>query len=632
MRFGVLGPLAVWTSDGRPVRIPEAKVRALLADLLAQRGRPVSADRLIDDLWGTEPPGNPANTLQTKVSQLRRALERAEPGGRELVAFQPAGYVLCAGDVDAEQFTDLLARARATDDPLAKAGLLADALALWRGPAYTDFPDAEFARSAATGLAEQRLTALEEQAEVRLALGDHSLLADELAPLVAELPLRERLRAAHLRALYRSGRQSEALAGFDEVRRALAEELGLDPGPELVALHQAVLTQDPALAPAVPPVTSAVRPRPHLPAPISALVGRDEQVAAVRGLLASARLVTVTGPGGVGKTRLVLAAAAQSPDDAWLVELAALRAGGVAEVADVVAGVLGVRDEIADRGRPAELADRLADALRGHRMLLVLDNCEHLVEPVAELALLLLRAAPGVRILATSQEPLAIAGESLHQLGPLGPDDAAELFRARAGNTLDADDDKWVTAICARTGGLECSVAFTGHAVVATALPAADVHAHRPDGFGGSLAPDFLRALAGTTGWIGVIDATLARRGVGGTPRLQPLTHADDHPRVQHARQLRTHVRVFGDDRGLVTLAAGLAGRTELSIELHRPQESGHGEGRSLLTDALTLIPDGKPVFAAVSPGNARSLRAFLAAGFAPISAEVILRPDRTRA
>jgi hypothetical protein len=190
-------------------------------------------------------------------------------------------------------------------------------------------------------------------------------------------------------------------------------------------------------------------------------------------------------------------------------------------------------------------------------------------------------------------------------------------------------DDGAVTVVPALPGGLECSVAFTGHAVVATALPAADVHAHRPDGFGGSLAPDFLRHLAGPTGWIGVIDATLAHRGVGGTPRLSPLPDADDHPRVQHARALRTGVRVFGDHRGLVTLATGLAGRTELSVELHRGR-SGQGNGRALVTDALTLVPEGEPVFAAVSPGNARSLRAFLAAGFTPIGAEVILRPERT--
>ncbi|GGS26976.1 N-acetyltransferase [Streptomyces humidus] len=208
------------------------------------------------------------------------------------------------------------------------------------------------------------------------------------------------------------------------------------------------------------------------------------------------------------------------------------------------------------------------------------------------------------------------------------------------GRLLDAAEGRFppadgaVTVLPSLPGGLECSVAFTGHAVVATALSAARVRAHRPDGFGGSVSPDFLRALAGPGGWIGDVDATLVGRGVGGPARLGRLVGSDDHPRVRYARELRSDVRVFGDDRGLVTLAAGLAGRTELSIELHRPEDSGGGcgRGRSLLGDALTLVPGGEPVFAAVAPGNARSLRAFLAAGFAPIGSEVLVRPDRTRA
>ena len=200
---------------------------------------------------------------------------------------------------------------------------------------------------------------------------------------------------------------------------------------------------------------------------------------------------------------------------------------------------------------------------------------------------------------------------------------------------LDAVDGRFppadggVSVLPALPGGLESSVAFTGHAVIATALSTADVRARKPDGFGASLAPDFLRYLAGPTGWINVIDATLAGRGTGGTARLEPLADADDHPRVRHARQLRTNVRVFGDERGLITLADGLAGRVELSVELHCPQDGSHGHGRSLITDALSLVPDGEPVFAAVSPGNARSLRAFLAAGLTPIGAEVLLRPER---
>ncbi|MGW5234262.1 hypothetical protein ACWEQU_18690 [Streptomyces nodosus] len=189
--------------------------------------------------------------------------------------------------------------------------------------------------------------------------------------------------------------------------------------------------------------------------------------------------------------------------------------------------------------------------------------------------------------------------------------------------------DGRVTVLPPLHGGLECSVAFTGHAVVATAMTEQAVHAQGPDGFGESLAADFLRHLAGPNGWIGVTDATLTARGTGGPPRLAELTDADDHPRVRHARWLRTNVQVYGDERGLITLADGLAGRRELSIELHRAQDSSRGHGRSLLSDALSLVPEGEPAFAAVSPGNARSLRAFLACGFMPIGSEVLLRPER---
>lgn len=189
--------------------------------------------------------------------------------------------------------------------------------------------------------------------------------------------------------------------------------------------------------------------------------------------------------------------------------------------------------------------------------------------------------------------------------------------------------DGRVTVLPALPRGLECSVAFTGHAVVATSLPAEDVRAQEPDGFGQSLAPDFLRHLAGPQGRIDVVDATLATRGTGGAPRLARLPGDTDHPRVEHARRLRSDVRAFGDDRGLVTLADGLAGRRELSIELLSPGTCGRGRGRSLLTDALSLVPAGEPVFAAVSPGNARSLRAFLACGFEPVGSEVVLHPER---
>ncbi|MEV6703029.1 BTAD domain-containing putative transcriptional regulator [Streptomyces sp. NPDC051453] len=440
MRFGVLGPLTVRDGEGDPVAVPEVKVRALLAALLVHEGRPVSADRLIDGLWGDDLPGNPANALQAKVSQLRKAL------GRDRVVRQAPGYRLrldeTGDEVDADRFLSLVDRAGSAAGPRERAELLTEALELWRGPAYADFADEEFVRTAAQRLTEQRLAVREERAEALLESGDLTLLTGELADLVARHPLRERLRAVQLRALYRSGRQSEALASYAELRGRLADELGLDPSPELAALHEAILRQDPALAPSPAAPAGAApppeRPRSNLPAPLTALVGRERSLDGIGQLLATERLVTLTGPGGVGKTRLAVEAARRiqdAPDGVWLVELAGER-GSVADLAQVVSATLGLRDD-ALSGPPGQGAtsapeQRLATALRDRRTLLVLDNCEQVVDSVARLAETLLGRAPHLRILATTQEPLCVTGETVHLVEPLEPADAASLFTARA--------------------------------------------------------------------------------------------------------------------------------------------------------------------------------------------------------
>ncbi|MGW5050328.1 BTAD domain-containing putative transcriptional regulator [Actinokineospora sp. NPDC004072] len=445
MRFGVLGPLAVWTADGRAVPIPEAKVRLLLGALLARAGAAVSVDRLVEDLWGGAPPGNPVNALQTKVSQLRRTLERAEPGSRALLTHGPAGYRLAADDLDATRFTELVAQAGG--DLRERVAQLDAALALWRGPAYADVADAEFARADITRLTEARLSALEERALARIELGEHAEVAAELADLVTRHPLRERLRAAHLRALYRCGRQGEALDSYEDLRRRLADELGADPGPELVAVHRAILTHDPALAP---------RQRPNLPAPVGGLIGRDGDVRAVQAALARDRLVTLTGPGGVGKTRLALAVAhAQThPDGVWLVELAGLRPTDAPE--EAVAAVFGVRDETRQARDPVE---HLVEALRGRDLLLVLDNCEHVVDAVAKLAAVLLREVPGLRVLATSREPLAVSGELAYAVAPLSvDDDAVQLFLARSGLRRDEGNAAAIAAICRGLDGIPLAI------------------------------------------------------------------------------------------------------------------------------------------------------------------------------
>ncbi|MFD5679884.1 AfsR/SARP family transcriptional regulator [Streptomyces bacillaris] len=534
MRFGVLGPLVVWDGEGREITVPEAKVRALLADLLANDGGPVSADRLIHDLWGDAPPGKPAGALQAKVSQLRRVI------GRDRVERRPAGYRLRfdeGGDeVDAVRFRALVTQARPVRDPRARAALLTEALELWRGPAYADFADGPFVRAAAQRLAEQRLSVLEEQAEARLEAGDHALLAGELADLVARHPLRERLRAALMRALYAAGRQSEALTSYEDLRTRLAEELGVDPSPELAALHQALLRQEPGLRTETPPAptprasatttpaaasasaTSAgyqppargqaappwgqaaparhpaaptrdqaapapgqatpAPPSTNLPVPLTPLVGRRQALDDLARLLSEARLVTLTGPGGVGKTRLAVAAATadrdaarsgELADGAWFVEFSGLRTGTPADLAQVVAATLGIRDD-APRPLPGtgpatpSLPHRLAAALRDRRTLLVLDNCEHVVDAAAELTDLLLRTAPGLRVLATGQEPLGLAGEAVFLVEPLQPADAVRMFMERAAAATpgfprdpeapDEPERRAVDEICRRLDGI----------------------------------------------------------------------------------------------------------------------------------------------------------------------------------
>ncbi|WP_132118892.1 BTAD domain-containing putative transcriptional regulator [Actinocrispum wychmicini] len=446
MRFGVLGPLAVWTTEGREVRVPEVKVRMLLAALLVAAGRPVAADRLADDLWGDRQPGNPTNTLQTKISQLRRVLEKAEPGGRDLVAYHAPGYVMRV-DVDVARFRDLVARAK--EDPGGRVALLAEALGLWRGPVLAEFADFPFVVPFVQRLTEERLVAWEEWASARLDLGEHGELVGELGELVAEYPLRERLRGLQMRALYLAGRQSEALASFAELRSRLADELGLEPGPETASIQQAILTQ--SLPGTVPRTTT---PQTNLPAPLTELVGRDAAIRSVRKLVAETRLVTLTGPGGVGKTRLAIEVARQV-GNAWLVEFTGHDHIGDDGVREATAAALGVRD------------DDLLDALRDREILLVLDNCERVVSSVARLASTLLKAAPGLRVLATSQEPLGLAGEVLWNVPALEVPEqstsdvlaysAARLFVARAsdaGFVYTPDKAAAVAAICRRLDGI----------------------------------------------------------------------------------------------------------------------------------------------------------------------------------
>ncbi|MFL6051429.1 MAG: BTAD domain-containing putative transcriptional regulator [Actinoallomurus sp.] len=484
MRFGILGPVEVRASAGAPVSVGGPRVRSLLALLLLDAGRLVTAERLIDGLYGEEPPAGAANALQSQVSRLRRGLGA---GSGDLVEFHPAGYRLAVDrdDVDAHRFQRLTRdgrRALAAGDPARAAALLREGLDLWRGPALADVAAAPFAEPQAARLEELRLGAFEDHAEARLALGAHRDLVIDLQELVAAHPLRERLRGQLMRALYGGGRQAEALALFEDTRRTLAEQLGTDPSPELVQTHLAILRADPSLT-ADPPPERSPAARSGLAVQLTSFVGRQEELARVNGLLAAERLVTLVGPGGTGKTRLAVEAGGRARGEARFVDLAAVErlpkdgTGPDGAVAQAVINTLGVREAglMPAPGALPDPAGRLVEALADRDLLLILDNCEHVIDEAARLVHRLLGACPALRVLATSREALGITGEALCPLTPLavpppGEDPAGalsypavRLFADRAavvrpGLQLDIPTVATMARICDALDGLPLAI------------------------------------------------------------------------------------------------------------------------------------------------------------------------------
>ncbi|MCV2462980.1 tetratricopeptide repeat protein [Streptomyces sp. ICN988] len=447
MRFGILGPLDIRTDDGTPVDPGGPRPRALLTLLLLDAGRTVSPARLIDGLYGSEPPAGAANALQSQISRLRGRLAPHVP-----VEGGSAGYrvVTPAESVDSHIFERLCGEGRAAlaaGDHARAATALRAALALWRGPALPDLPRAP---AEADRLTELRLTAVQDRVEADLALGGGPELVPELRALLSAHPLSERLYGQLMRALHAGGRPAEALTVYEEARRTLAEQLGADPSPELSALHGELLRGHTAAAPR----------RPRLPAQLTRCVGRDAELDRITALFAEARLVTLTGPGGTGKTRLAIEAASRcgapdAPADVCFVELAPLTDGG--QIPYAVLTALGVREGFRTPGTDA--TERLLTALEDRRALLVLDNCEHLVDAAAALTALLLGACPGVRVLATSRESLQITGEALVPVPPLPPRPSAELFLERARAVRPGfDGHARVPEICAALDGLPLAI------------------------------------------------------------------------------------------------------------------------------------------------------------------------------
>ena len=463
MRIGLLGTLAVYDQAGRPVRIGGYRVRMLLILLALDVGRVVPAYSLIERLWEDEPPANSGNALQSLVSRLRTALRQGGPGD-QVIESHPAGYrlALAPDRIDAVAFETQArdgGQALAAGDPVTARRILREALAAWRGPALADVSAARFASGPAARLEELRTGAALDLVEAGLALGESDRLVGELRAMIAADPVAERPRGLLMRALYAAGRQTEALAEYNQARELFATELGVDPSPQLERIYLGVLRQDlpdgsrgqPAhdagpstgqadfsaeerMAPGDPPPSPRAA---TVRRPLTSFVGRDEDVARVRKMLAEGRLVTLTGPGGAGKTRLAIELATlltgetpAEPDGeragcpVRLVELTPVT--DPADVPYAVLHALGIRQSpvightgTGQVGATADPVRRLVAALAKRRDLLILDNCEHVVAAAAALADEVLAGCPDVHVLVTSREPLRIAGEALWPVPPL---------------------------------------------------------------------------------------------------------------------------------------------------------------------------------------------------------------------
>jgi predicted ATPase/DNA-binding SARP family transcriptional activator len=472
MQFEVLGEPRVLRA-GAPIRLRGRLVQRLFAALLVDAPRVVERETLVERLWGDEPPATATTALQVHVGRLRQALE-PDLRGRACSAIRTTGdgYALeiDRARIDAEQFESLVHDAEdlAGLAPERALGDVESARALWRGRPWGALADEEWLRSDAARIEQLRRRAEELWGDMQLALGRHESIVDSLARAVEAEPFREHRWEQLMLALYRCGRQADALRAFQDARRILSEELGIEPSPALRALEQALLVQDPSLD--APPRSPPARPSHNLPAALTSLVGREDDLRTTRKLVAASRLVTLTGVGGVGKTRLAIQSAAdlvpQFADGAWLVELAPIRDAGL--VPGRVAATLGLREQGGQ-----SVSDMIADYLADRSLLLVVDNCEHVIDAVARLVDTLLNAAPHLHVLGTSRAPLGLAYEQVFRVPvlevPAPSDDrdadrlagfaAVQLFVERAWAVppsfgLTAENQADVAELCRRLDGI----------------------------------------------------------------------------------------------------------------------------------------------------------------------------------
>jgi predicted ATPase/DNA-binding SARP family transcriptional activator len=443
VNVAVLGPLELRAADGSTVKVGSGRQRRLLAALALRRGATTAVDVLAELVWGDDAPSDPAGAVQTNVARLRRML----PDGVRIET-EPGGYRLVA-DLDADDFEAHVTRAAAAADPQRRAAHLDAALLLWRGHPFAELDHPDLAAECVR-LGELRASAVEARAEAMVAGGRVDEAVGVLEAFVAEEPLRERPVALLMRALTAAGRQADALRAYGRLRDTLLEQLGLDPSPELRNLEAQVLRQE---LPAAPLVRRA-----GPPLPISSFVGRDDDVDALASLLVGCRVVTLAGPGGVGKSRLALhvaSAVADRYDDGVTVVPLGTAAGD--DVVAALAAALHVSGRAGER-----LLDRITEVLVVRRGLLVLDDCERVLEEVADVVDVVVAAAPGVDVLATSREPLRVAGEHLHHVGPLSAEASHRLLADRAaaaaaGREVGADDAA-VAEVVTRLDGLPLAI------------------------------------------------------------------------------------------------------------------------------------------------------------------------------